>query len=143
MDSKSGTFLYLLVGKMIVFHHVVSYVQGLSKWNIPISRVFVTLTYHVLLYHYIKKSFFLVLFSASDVHLRLAGGLNRYQGRVEIQVFGQWGTICDDSFDIREANVVCRQLGFRRYVNAVVISTEEKVLFDSKVFSVDEFLPQM
>lgn len=54
------------------------------------------------------------LTGASNVQLRLAGGLNRYQGRVEIQVFGQWGTICDDSFDVREANVICRQLGFQR-----------------------------
>lgn len=53
--------------------------------------------------------------SASNVQLRLAGGLNRYQGRVEIQAFGRWGTVCDDSFDTREANVICRQLGFQRY----------------------------
>lgn len=74
MDSKSGTFLYLLVGRMIVFHHVVSYVQGLSKWNIPISRVFVTLTYHVLLYYYIKKSFFLFFFQPLMYISDLLGG---------------------------------------------------------------------
>ena len=53
--------------------------------------------------------------SASNVQVRLAGGLNRYQGRVEIRAFGRWGTVCDDSFDTREANVICRQLGFQRY----------------------------
>ncbi|KAK3087601.1 hypothetical protein FSP39_008130 [Pinctada imbricata] len=50
----------------------------------------------------------------SNVQVRLRGGLNNYEGRVEINVFGKWGTICDDNFDQREANVICSMLKRQR-----------------------------
>lgn len=58
------------------------------------------------------------------IQLRLAGDKRKHnEGRVEVYYKGEWGTVCDDDFNIHAAQVVCRELG---YLEAISWSPSSK-----------------
>ena len=44
--------------------------------------------------------------------IRLTGSNITSEGRVEVYHSRLWGTVCDDGWDLNDANVVCGELGF-------------------------------
>lgn len=48
----------------------------------------------------------------APIQYRLEGGRTTNEGRLEVFYRGEWGTVCDDDFGIKEAQVVCNSLGF-------------------------------
>ena len=52
--------------------------------------------------------------------LRLVGSMASNEGRVEICINNEWGTVCDDHWESNEAMVVCSQLGFPAQGNAYI-----------------------
>ena len=60
----------------------------------------------------IRVTFIFAARECNETDIRLVDGRTEFDGRVEVCLEGIWIPVCDRSWDNREANVVCRQLGF-------------------------------
>ena len=47
----------------------------------------------------------------TEGEVRLINGTDYNEGRIEICLSNEWGTVCDQMWDKSDASVVCRQLG--------------------------------
>lgn len=65
-----------------------------------------------------RKANFVYAFVVKEINARLANGSSSRSGRVEVFHRGSWGAVCGKEWDIRDADVVCRMLGYPGALNA-------------------------
>ena len=61
--------------------------------------------------------------AVNNTTIRLVGGYSPASGRVEIGFNNTWGTVCDDGWDIQDARVMCRMLGYPTALAATLKSS--------------------
>ena len=57
------------------------------------------------------------------------------QGNVQIYHDGEWGSICDDEWDLYEANIACQTLGFNLGAKRPTHSSQVRLLLFTTVMT--------
>ena len=78
----------------------------------PVCRTTVTLHLFLAILHSVPFTESSSMSVSRLLKLRLAGSSQSDRGRVEVYAYGHWGTVCDDSFDNTDAQVICRLRGY-------------------------------
>lgn len=67
-----------------------------------------------------------------DYELRIVGGRNEVEGRVEVKIEGIWGVICADRWTLLEARVACKQAGLGYASHVIKV---EFIITDMEIYS--------
>ena len=77
----------------------------------PVSFTVVVILRYI---YFTYRSIIVYLTECTHGSIRLRGGTSTMNGRVEVCLNGDWGTVCHDHWSTVDANVACQQLGYSR-----------------------------
>ena len=68
--------------------------------------------------------------------MRLQGGIDHSNGRVEFCEFNTWGAVCNDEWDDNDARVVCKQLGYNNIYGTFKTISDYMLNFGPRMYTI-------